>query len=351
MTRYEGKLVAPKGRFAVIVSRFNEFITSKLLGGAMDALVRHGVAEANIDVVWSPGSFEIPLLAQKLAASEKYAAVICLGAVIRGGTDHYQYVASEVSKGVAHASLATGVPCIFGVLTCDTIEQAIERAGAKAGNKGSDAAAGAIEMANLLAQLPSAPECTIREASPPGPAHRLAGPVLPRRPGRQGHGLGRLDSSARARSPSTCWTSPSRCSRGPGPAANSPTSGSPCLAATGTSAAWPWSTATSSAWPSGRSPPNTPPTRSSSTRPCTWPRSSPRPRARASSTASWTPWPAKAPRRPRRTRPRHPRPAGPGGGLSGSAADGKGGHVSCLVYTLPRLTESFFPAGGFMLFF
>lgn len=154
MATYQGKLVAPaKAKFAIVVSRFNEFVTSKLLGGALDALQRHGVAEGAIDVVWSPGSFETPLIALKLAESTRYAAVICLGAVIRGGTDHYQYVAAEVAKGVAAASLKTGVPCIFGVLTCDSIEQAIERAGAKAGNKGADAAVGAIEMVNLLASL------------------------------------------------------------------------------------------------------------------------------------------------------------------------------------------------------
>ena len=155
MKQFQGKLVAPpKARFAVIVSRFNEFITNKLLGGCMDGLTRHGVEDDNIDVVWSPGSFEIPVLAQRLAASGQYAAVICLGAVIRGGTDHYQYVAAEVSKGIAHAAMATGVPVIFGVLTCDNVEQAIERAGTKSGNKGSDAALTAIEMANLLDQLP-----------------------------------------------------------------------------------------------------------------------------------------------------------------------------------------------------
>ena len=155
---YEGKLVAPaKAKFAVVVSRFNEFITNKLLGGAMDAFVRHGVAEDALEVVWSPGSFEIPVIAHRLAGSGQYAAVVCLGAVIRGGTEHHQYIASEVSKGIAAAALATGVPCIFGVLTCDTIEQAIERAGTKAGNKGADAAAAAIEMANLLVQLPPAP--------------------------------------------------------------------------------------------------------------------------------------------------------------------------------------------------
>jgi len=152
---YEGSLVPPaKARFAVIVSRFNEFITSKLLGGAMDAFSRHGVPAGSIEVVWSPGSFEVPLLAQRLARSGRYAAVVCLGAVIRGGTDHWQYIASEVSKGVAAAALSTGVPCLFGVLTCDNIEQAIERAGTKSGNKGADAAVAAIEMANLMAQLP-----------------------------------------------------------------------------------------------------------------------------------------------------------------------------------------------------
>ncbi|MFW6154024.1 MAG: 6,7-dimethyl-8-ribityllumazine synthase [Planctomycetota bacterium] len=154
MAVYEGKLVAPTAaRFAIVVGRFNEFITSKLLGGATDLLARHDVAAEAVDVVWSPGSFEIPLVAKRLAAGGDYAAVICLGAVIRGGTDHYEYVAAEVAKGVAQASMATGVPCIFGVLTCETIEQAIERAGTKAGNKGADAAAAALEMTNLLAQL------------------------------------------------------------------------------------------------------------------------------------------------------------------------------------------------------
>jgi len=155
MKQYQGELVAPaKAKFAIVVSRFNEFVTSKLLSGAVDALRRHGVDEAGVDVVWSPGSFEIPVLAQTLAKSKRYAAVICLGAVIRGGTEHYQYIAAEVAKGVAHAALSTGVPCIFGVLTCETVEQAVERAGAKSGNKGADAAAAAIEMVNLLSQLP-----------------------------------------------------------------------------------------------------------------------------------------------------------------------------------------------------
>lgn len=156
MKTYEGELVAPaKAKFALLVSRFNEFVTSKLLGGAVDTLTRHGVAEANIEVVWSPGSFEIPILAKRLASSGRYAAVVCLGAIIRGGTDHYQYIASEVTKGIAQAAMETNTPCIFGVLTCDTIEQAIERAGAKAGNKGADAALAAIEMANLISKLPT----------------------------------------------------------------------------------------------------------------------------------------------------------------------------------------------------
>jgi len=157
MTEYQGTLIAPaKARFAVVVSRFNEFVTAKLLSGAMDAFRRHGAAEANIDVVWSPGSFEMPVIAARLAGSGAYAAVVCLGAVIRGGTDHHQYIASEAAKGIAQAAMKTGVPCIFGVLTCDSLEQAIERAGAKSGNKGADAAVAAIEMANLLGQLPPA---------------------------------------------------------------------------------------------------------------------------------------------------------------------------------------------------
>ncbi len=153
---YEGKLVAPKGRFAVIASRFNEFITSKLLDGAMDALRRHGVAEANVEVVWTPGSWEIPVVCRRLAESGRYVAVVCVGAVIRGGTVHWQYIASEAAKGIAAAAAASGVPCLFGVLTTDTVEQAVERAGTKAGNKGADAAMAAIEMANLMAQLPAA---------------------------------------------------------------------------------------------------------------------------------------------------------------------------------------------------
>ena len=156
MNTYQGKLVAPaEAKFAVVVSRFNEFITGRLLAGAIDALRRHGADDANVDVVWSPGSFEMPLLAAKLASGGRYAAVICLGAVIRGGTDHHQYIAAEAAKGIAMAAVQTGVPCIFGVLTCDTIEQAVERAGSKAGNKGADAAVAAIEMADLLGQLPT----------------------------------------------------------------------------------------------------------------------------------------------------------------------------------------------------
>ena len=151
---YQGNLVAKKSqKFALVVSRFNEFISSKLLAGAVDQLIRHGAAEESIDVAWTPGSFEIPLVAKRLAESKKYAAVICLGAVIRGGTPHFDYIAAEVSKGVAQVGLSTGVPTIFGVITADTIEQAVERAGTKAGNKGADAALSAIEMANLLAGL------------------------------------------------------------------------------------------------------------------------------------------------------------------------------------------------------
>lgn len=150
MAIIQGQLLAPKGRFAIVLGRFNEFIGSKLYDGAKDALLRHGVNESDIDLVWCPGAFEIPLIASKLALSKKYVGVICLGAVIRGSTPHFDYVASEVSKGVAHVGLESQVPVIFGVLTTDTIEQAIERAGTKAGNKGFEAAMTAIEMANLL---------------------------------------------------------------------------------------------------------------------------------------------------------------------------------------------------------
>jgi 6,7-dimethyl-8-ribityllumazine synthase len=145
--------VAGDHAFGIIVSRFNEFITSKLLSGCLDALERHGAAPDRVDVVWSPGSFEIPVLAKRMAESGRYDAVICLGAVIRGGTPHHEYIASEAAKGIAAVALATGVPVIFGVLTTESVEQAIERAGTKAGNKGADAAASAIEMANLMDQV------------------------------------------------------------------------------------------------------------------------------------------------------------------------------------------------------
>jgi len=147
----EGKLVAPQGmKVGIVASRFNEIIVNKLLGGAVDGLVRHGVEEDNITAAWVPGAFEIPLAADKMAASGKYDAVIAVGAVIRGSTNHYDYVCAEVSKGVAQASIKNGVPVLFGVITTDNIEQAIERAGSKAGNKGFECAVGAIEMANLL---------------------------------------------------------------------------------------------------------------------------------------------------------------------------------------------------------
>lgn len=148
----EGKLDATGLKFAILVSRFNELVSKGLLDGAMDCLKRHGAAEDAIDVIWAPGAFEIPLMAKKLA-TKKYNAVICLGAVIRGGTSHFEYVASEVAKGVAKVSLDSGVPVIFGVLTTDNLEQALERAGAKPGNKGFSAALSAIESANLITQI------------------------------------------------------------------------------------------------------------------------------------------------------------------------------------------------------
>lgn len=149
----EGKLIAEGLKIGIVVARFNEFITSKLLGGALDGLHRHGAAEDDIDVAWVPGAYEIPMVAKKMAESGKYDAVICLGAVIRGSTSHYDYVCNEVAKGVAQVGLASGVPTIFGVVTTENIEQAIERAGTKAGNKGYDGAMSAIEMANLLKNL------------------------------------------------------------------------------------------------------------------------------------------------------------------------------------------------------
>lgn len=153
MKIYEGNLVSNNKKYAIVVARFNEFITNKLLSGALDALSRHGVSDDDIYVAWVPGAFEIPLAAQKFAQSKKYDAVICLGAVIRGSTSHYDYVCNEVSKGVAQVGLSTGVPTIFGVVTTDNIEQAIERAGTKAGNKGYDAATTAIEMVNLFDEI------------------------------------------------------------------------------------------------------------------------------------------------------------------------------------------------------
>ena len=150
MKLYEGKLISKGIRVGIVAARFNEFIVSKLLSGCQDGLLRHGVKDEDIAVAWVPGAFEIPLAAQAMAKSGKYDAVIALGAVIRGATSHYDYVCAEVSKGVAQAALSTGVPVLFGVLTTDTIEQAIERAGTKAGNKGAECAQGAIEMVNLF---------------------------------------------------------------------------------------------------------------------------------------------------------------------------------------------------------
>ena len=150
MNKFEGKLVASNIKIGIVVSRFNDFITNKLLDGALDGLTRHGVAESDVDVAYVPGAFEIPLVASKLAKSKKYDAIICLGAVIRGSTSHYAYVCNEVSKGVAQVSLSEGLPVIFGVLTTENIEQAIERAGTKSGNKGYDCALSAIETVNLL---------------------------------------------------------------------------------------------------------------------------------------------------------------------------------------------------------
>jgi len=154
---YEGQLVATGYRFAIVVSRFNEFITSKLLGGALDVLARHGVdVERDVEIAWVPGSWEIPLVAARFARTKRYDAVICLGCVIRGDTPHFEYIAAEAAKGIAQSMLESGVPITFGILTTDNIEQAIERAGTKAGNKGGDAAISAIEMVSLMRQLPEA---------------------------------------------------------------------------------------------------------------------------------------------------------------------------------------------------
>lgn len=160
MKTLEGKLVSGKIKVGIVAARFNEFITSKLLSGAIDGLVRHDVGEDDIEVAWVPGAFEIPLIASKMANSGKYDAVICLGAVIRGSTSHYDYVCNEVSKGIASVSLSSGIPVMFGVLTTENIEQAIERAGSKAGNKGYDCALGAIEMVNLIREI-DAPAATL----------------------------------------------------------------------------------------------------------------------------------------------------------------------------------------------
>ena len=155
MKIYEGNLNGRSLKFAIVVARFNEFITSKLLSGALDALKRHETPDENISVAWVPGAFEIPLVAKKLASSKNFDAIICLGAVIRGATTHYDYVCNEVSKGIAQVGLQSGVPTIFGIVTTENIQQAIERAGTKSGNKGFDAAISAIEMANLLKTLPA----------------------------------------------------------------------------------------------------------------------------------------------------------------------------------------------------
>lgn len=153
MKTFEGQYLVQDKRFAIIASRFNELITRKLLEGAMDCLSRHDVSDESVEIAWTPGAFEIPLVAKRMAESGQYDAVICLGAVIRGATSHYDYVCNEVAKGIAQVSLATGIPVMFGVLTTENLEQALERAGSKAGNKGYDAALGALEMVNLLEQI------------------------------------------------------------------------------------------------------------------------------------------------------------------------------------------------------
>ena len=153
MKTLEGKMVAEGIKVGIVAARFNEFIVSKLISGAMDGLVRHNVAEDDVTLAWVPGAFEIPVVAKKMAESGKYDAVICLGTVIRGATSHYDYVCNEVSKGIASVSLETGIPVMFGIVTTENIEQAIERAGTKAGNKGYDCALGAIEMINLMKQI------------------------------------------------------------------------------------------------------------------------------------------------------------------------------------------------------
>jgi 6,7-dimethyl-8-ribityllumazine synthase len=158
MTTFEGKLSGKGLRIGIVTGRFNDFISTRLLEGALDSLRRHEVDDDDIDVAWAPGGFELPLVAQRMVLSARYDAVICLGAVIRGGTPHFDYVAAETAKGIAKVSLDSGIPVIFGVLTTDTVEQAVERAGTKAGNKGWAAAVSALEMANLLRELPAPPE-------------------------------------------------------------------------------------------------------------------------------------------------------------------------------------------------
>lgn len=153
MRTLEGKVVAGEVKIGIVAARFNEFIVSKLVGGAQDALVRHGVKDENIDLAWVPGAFEIPIIAQKMAESNKYDAVLCLGAVIRGATSHYDLVCNEAAKGIAMVGMKTGIPTLFGIVTTDNIEQAIERAGTKAGNKGYDVACSAIEMINLITEI------------------------------------------------------------------------------------------------------------------------------------------------------------------------------------------------------
>lgn len=150
---FQGKIIGKDKKFGIVISRFNEFISSKLLGGALDCFQRHEVADDEIDIFWVPGSFEIPLTALKVAESKKYDAVVCLGAVIRGATPHFEYISAEVTKGIAQVNLQTGIPTIYGVITADTLEQAIERAGTKSGNKGWDAAMSAMEMVNLLKNI------------------------------------------------------------------------------------------------------------------------------------------------------------------------------------------------------
>ena len=183
MTTYEGKLSGKGMKFAIVVGRFNELISSRLYEGALDCLRRHDVADGDVDAAWVPGAFEMPLVAQRLAASGKYDAVICLGAVIRGGTPHFDYVAAEAAKGIAKVRLDTGVPVIFGVLTTDTIEQAVERAGTKAGNKGWAAASTALEMANLVRTLPDGLRAGDAARSRRSPAERSLNAGTPPRAG------------------------------------------------------------------------------------------------------------------------------------------------------------------------